>query len=260
MNETTSYTPISAYVLTYNSDRYLDQLLTQLTKMADDIVIIDSGSKDQTEAIARKHGSRFVYRALDDFRAQRNFALQCCKHRMVLSLDSDEIPNDDFIEVINQMKVKGFDVEAYRIERHWIVMGKKIRALYPTKTPDFPIRLINRDIVSFDENSYLVHEAPFGYSSVGHLPGSINHYTFETSTEINRKLEQYTSIAATDAVVKYGKITWIHRFVHPPIVWAKWYLLNGGWRDGKVGWSLGRYAFLYTLFKFQKATKLPLKS
>lgn len=253
MNETPSYTPMSAYVLTYNSERYLDKLLHQLSQVADDIVIVDSGSTDGTEAIVRQHGARFFHRKLDDFRSQRNYALQCCEHKMVLSLDSDEIPSDDFVREVNQLKQKGFDSDAYRIERQWVVMGQHIHVLYPTTTPDYPIRLLNRDVASFDDRSYLVHESPFGYKSVAHLPGRVDHYTFETQKEIDRKLEQYTSIAALDAVTKYGKITWVHRFVHPPAIWAKWYLLNGGWRDGRVGWALGRYAFLYTSLKFQKA-------
>jgi hypothetical protein len=106
--------------------------------------------------------------------------------------------------------------------------GKRIRALYPIPTPDFPICLFNRDIVSFDENSLAVHETPSGYRQVALLPGNINHYAFETSREINRKLEPYTSIATPDTLRKYGKITWIHWFVHPPVVWAKWCLWKGG--------------------------------
>ena len=49
----------------------------------------------------------------------------------------------------------------------------------------------------------------------------------------------------------------MQRLVHPPAVWAKWYLLEGGWKDGRVGWVLGQYAFEYTARKLRRASEAP---
>jgi len=250
------FTPLSAYILTYNSEKYLDALLSPLRGVADEIIILDSGSSDRTENIARQYGCRFLVRPLDNFRDQRNFALGACQHDMVLSLDSDEVPTPEFVAALQQLKQEGFVHEAYRVRRDWFVMGEHVSVLYPVSCPDYPLRLINRRTVSFDQRSNEVHEMPFGYRSAGRIEAPVNHYTFETQAEIDRKTEHYTALAARDQVRKGLSASWLKMVFHPPLVWVLWYLIKGGWRDGRVGWILGRYAFQYTRKKIIKTRDL----
>lgn len=251
-------TPLSVYVLTFNSEKYLDALLTSIAPVADELVIVDSGSQDRTQAIAEKHGCRFIYHALDNFRDQREFALRACQHRMVLMLDSDEIPDAEFVEHIAELKRTGFTHEAYRIKRNWFVMGQPVRCMYPVESPDWTVRLVDQERVTFLADSRMVHEKAVGYASAGRIRGSVSHYTFESRQELARKLKSYSALAARDLVELGVRPTLLHVLVYPPVVWAKWYFVKGSWKDGRLGWTLSRYVWRYVFRKFNGARQIHL--
>ena len=191
-------TALSAYILTYDSELYLAAILQKLTGTADELLIVDGGSTDRTLAIAREHDCRVVHRPLTDFREQRNFAQTQCANDMVLFVDSDEIPSGELVQAIASLKERGFGKDAYEVRREWYVLGRKVRAVFPVTSPDYPIRILDRRKVSFDERSRRVHETPFGFTSLGRIEAALHHYTFRSAEELERKLEHYTDIAARD--------------------------------------------------------------
>ncbi len=81
--------PLSLYILTYNSEKYLEQILASASRVCDEIIIVDSGSTDSTKVVGQKFNCKIYDRAFDNFREQRNFALSQCTHDYVLSFDSD---------------------------------------------------------------------------------------------------------------------------------------------------------------------------
>lgn len=246
---------LSAYVLTKDSEQFLEQILTALAQIADEIVIVDSGSTDRTEAIANTFDQvRFVYHALESFRTQREFAAATCSHEMVLFLDSDEIPDEPFIKGVLQLKETGFSEDAYKVKRHWQVLGKNIHSIYPVVSPDRPVRLFRKNKVYFS-SANRVHESPSGFTSHGFLPGSLLHITFQTTAELHQKLESYTDLAALDLLDRKKSIPFTKLLFSPFGAFGKWYLLRGGYKDGWVGWILGQYAFNYTWKKYLKARK-----
>ena len=244
---------LSCYILTFNSQKYLTQLLAQAKQVADEIVIIDSGSTDETLNIAASFQCQIFYQAFDNYRAQRAFAQQCCSNEMVLFLDSDEIPTKELIQEISELKESGFEHQAYEVKRNWTVLGKEVSVCYPAQCPDYPIRLLNKEHVRFDERSTLVHETPFGYETKGRIEAPLQHITFENEEQIQKKLEHYSNIAAVDLLERRRSVSFAKLLTSPIAAWCKWYLIKGGWKDGVVGWKLGSYAFHYTRLKYQKA-------
>jgi len=241
-------------VLTRNSEKYLEQILSRLVKISDEVVVLDSGSTDSTKQIVSRFQSvKWEYRTFDNFRSQRNFAAELCRHDYILMMDADEIPDESFCESVISLKQEGFRHEAYTAPREWIVLGKKIHVIYPIDSPDYPVRLFDRRAVSFSETSGIVHETPSGYHSLGRVGGVIRHHTFESREELNRKLQQYTDLAAENMLLKKKKASVFKLFFSPVAAFIKWYLIKGGWRDGSVGWILGKFAFNYTLLKYKKA-------
>ncbi len=196
---------------------------------------MDSGSTDRTLAIAREHGCRVVHRPLTDFREQRNFAQAQCTNDMVLFVDSDELPSDELVRAIASLKEQGFGKDAYEVRREWYVFGRKVGAVFPVTSPDYPIRILDRRKVSFDERSRRVHETPFGFSSLGRIEAALHHHTFRSTEELERKLEHYTDIAARDLRERGRRPGLLKVLASPPSAFLKWYLVKGGWRDGALG-------------------------
>lgn len=250
---------LSCYILTRNSEKYLPQILQQVKAVADEILLIDSGSTDRTCSIARKHGCRILYRTFDNFRNQRAFAQEQCKHDWVLLLDSDEIPSTALIAKLQQLKQEGFASDCYQIRREWNVLGRRVSVCFPVVCPDYPVRLLNRSVVGFDERGPVVHETPHGQRTTLHLEESIEHITFETKREMERKLQHYSSLAAVDVVARGKNRSWYKQYFDPVGAWLKWYLIKGAWKDGAVGWEMGIYAFRYTYLKYANARKADKK-
>lgn len=249
-------TPLSVYILTYNSERHLDKVLAAVKRVADDLLVVDSGSNDATLDIATRHGARIAHRTFDNFRAQRLFANSLCLHQTVMFFDSDEIASDALIDEVMALKVSGFLHDAYTVRRDWLVRGTVVHALMPVGCPDYPIRLCHRDKTDFTEHS--VHENPIGHESVGRIESPVVHHTFETRSELMRKLDLYTDLAANDLLAKRKRIGLLRlkQWISPVGAFGKWYVLRGNWRDGRVGLILGLYALRYTHRKYRKAILL----
>ena len=246
-------TPLSIYILTHNSERHLGKVLAVAKRAADDLLVVDSGSKDSTLEIAARYGARIVHRPFDNFRAQRLFANSQCLHEAVMFFDSDEIASDALIDEILALKDSGFSHDAYTVRRDWIVRGKVVHALMPVGCPDYPVRIYHRDKTDFTEHR--VHETPLGHDSVGRIESSLVHHTFESQSELMRKLDLYTDLAAVDLVNsgKWGGLLWLKQWSSPVGAFGKWYFRRGNWRDGRLGLTLALYASAYTHRKYRKA-------
>lgn len=247
---------LSAYVLTRNSEKYLSQVLASVDRIADEIIVLDSGSTDRTAEITRHYAkARFIFSEFRNFRDQRICAAEYCQNDMILFLDSDEIPDTAFEESVLTLKKEGFRHDAYTITRRWIVLGREVHAVYPVVSPDDPIRIYNRTQASF-ESSPELHEAPRGYRSVGRIGGTVKHVTFETAGEITRKTAFYSDIAANDLIKQRKNISLPVAFLMPLALFFKWYFLKKGFMDGRVGLRLARFAFDISKHKYEKARKM----
>lgn len=248
-------TKISFYVLTLNSEMYIESILNKIQHIADEILVIDSGSTDKTKEIVSSFANTtFTFNKFENFKQQRIFAEKSCKFDMVLSLDSDEVPNDELINSIKHLKSTGFAHDAYRIKRFWNALKKDVHCIYPICSPDYPIRLYNRKFCNFND-SPLCHENVSGYRSEGIIPGHIKHITFENINILKRKLELYSGLGAKDLILKNKKPSNLNVLFNPIGAFIKWYFIKGGFKDGIVGVQLGVYAYLYTLKKYFKAKK-----
>lgn len=250
---------ISTYILTKNSQKYLDEILEAIYSVSDEILVIDSGSTDNTEEICNRYQKvKFIFNAFETFKAQRLFAERTVENKYIFFVDCDEIPNSELIQAIQYKKKEGFDCDAYTVQRNWEVLGKKVRAVYPLSSPDFPIRIYNREFVSYIPAKD-VHEAPKGYRTKELIPGAIKHITFETEEELRNKLHFYTDIAAKEYVEKDKTVNLFKVIANPVAAWIKFYIMKKGFLDGAVGFKLGKYAFNYNRLKYLKAYRLKQK-
>jgi len=256
---TSSGTSLSCYILTLNSEERLREVLASIDGLVDDLVVLDSGSSDQTETIARESGARFLYRKFDNFTLQKNYAAEQCMYDWVLDLDSDEVVSEALYRRIAQLKANNFnggETDAFGIRREWYVLGKKVHCFYPSRCPDHVIRLFRKDRVSYSSDyrvNSCVHITASGFIKAEALDESIYHYTCGSIDHLYSKVNLYSTLAAQDLLWRGVTPSLFKVIVFPWLIWLQWYALYGGWKDGMVGLILGRYARDNVYQKFLKA-------
>lgn len=251
-------TPLSVYVLTHNSERRLVQVLDAISRVADEIVVVDSGSADATEEILKRYPVRFLHRAFDNFRDQRIFAETACSNTWVLALDSDEVLSDALIDVILELKRQDFlgnaeqAPDGFEIRRDWYFMNRPVRNFYPVKTPEYIVRLFRKDKIS-TKGSRIVHESSqVSGCRIQAIKAPIEHYSCDSIDDLYGKIGLYTRLLAEDMHAKGVRASWVNIHLYPWLIWAQWYFLKGSWRDGEAGVLLSRYVRITVYLKYLK--------
>ncbi len=227
---------LSCYIMTFNSERRLAAALRSVHGVADDLLVVDSGSTDNTEQIAQDHGARFVPRPFDDFTRHRRYCVSQCRYDWILTIDSDEVLSDALRERLIRLKadLAQIEADAFGIRREWYLLGRHIHCFYPSHCPDRPIRLFRRDKASYIEGRH-VHEAMTGFAHAQPIDEAILHYTADSIDDIYAKLNLYSNLAAKDAWSQGKRSSWLKIALLPWALAAKWYLVDGGWKDGMIG-------------------------
>ena len=236
---------LSCYVLTCNSQHRLCEVLSSVQGIVDDLLVVDSGSMDQTRDIAERHGARFLYRSFDDFKRQRAFALAQCTHSWVLELDSDEVVSDALRRRLTLLAANNFceggkSPDAFGIKRKWFLLGREIHCFYPSVCPDRPVKLFKKDRITY-ETGRGIHEGKSGFELAKYIDEPILHYTCDTIEQMYGKINLYTTLAAKEMHQGGEKASLVKLVVYPWILWFWWYIVKGGCKDGLLGLVHGRY-------------------
>lgn len=230
---------LSAYVLTFNSQKLIRRVVDSLIPVADEIIVVDSGSTDRTLDILRDLPVRIIFRRFDDFVSQRTFAVERCSGSWILAVDSDEVLTEALQKKILSLRNEGLaqeqhPVDAYGIRREWYILGRKVRCFYPSRCPDQPIRLFRKDRIHYDKNR-IVHECIAGFNKSSSIEEELSHYSCDSIKEMYGKINTYTDIAAHLYKRSGGSTSVLTLFTWPWLVAFRWYALLGGWRDGILG-------------------------
>src|SRR5579862_1495574 len=234
---------ISAILITYNEQSDLAEALLSLRGVADEIVVVDSGSPDRTCEIARGLGARVVSRPFTNFAEQKNFAAGQAAHDWVLSLDADERLSGELRESIIGWKQSNPEYVAYRMNRKPNYLGGWIR--HSGWYPEYCVRLYRRDAGRFVG---AIHESVRVNGRVGLLRGEILHYTIRSLSEHYAKMEAFTTRAAEDLYAR-GRRRWRGgMWVAAPWTLVQRFLFQLGFLDGYRGaliaWTSARYVWL----------------
>lgn len=230
---------LSAYVLTFNSQKLIRRVVDSLIPVADEIIVVDSGSTDRTLDILRDLPVRVIFRRFDDFVSQRTFAVESCSGSWILAVDSDEVLTEALQQKILSIRHEGLvqeqhPVDAYGIRREWYILGRKVRCFYPSRCPDQPIRLFRKSVVDYDERK-IVHERAHGFRRSEGIHEELSHYSCDSIAEMYGKINKYTDLAARVYKSSGGSTSLLTLFVWPWLVALRWYAVLGGWRDGILG-------------------------
>ena len=239
---------ISAVVLCLNAAGMLAKCLRSLDSVADEIVLADSGSTDESLQIAAKAGARIIHLPFVGFQQQREQAEANCSFQWILMIDADECLSEELrLSLLNWKNTAPGSV-AYSFSRLNHFGKKPIR--HGAWYPDIKPRLYLRGKAVWQGGN--VHE--YLKTTDGSFPDMMNglllHYPVKSAAEHFRKTERYARLAAEQ---KKHLAAWklIFLILFSP-VWKfiRFYLLKAGWRDGKEGWWIARAAWKETYLKY----------
>jgi glycosyltransferase involved in cell wall biosynthesis len=221
--------PLSVTIITLNEEKRLAKCLNSVA-FADEIIVIDSGSTDQTVSIAQKQGAKVISQAWLGYGPQKHFAVQKAQYDWVLCLDADEQVSPELAQQI-QTVLKNPQHHAYQSPRINFFMGRWLH--HGEGYPDWSLRLFHRQHARWSEDS--VHESVITQKTIGKLPGHLLHESQDTLAHYLEKQNRYTSLQAQQ-MQQAGKQPSIIKMILSPLVrFIKFYFLRRGFLDGVPG-------------------------
>mgnify|MGYP002361652820 FL=1 len=223
---------ISAVVITYNASETISRCLDALNQVADEIIVVDSMSTDNTAALcSEKHATVFAQPWLG-FGPQKNFGISKARYNYILSIDADEILDNALIQSILAEKQKGLN-GLYALQfRHFYYTDF---IMHGAEGIGYKNRLFDKRIISWDQKE--VHETlmiPAG-TTVKKLKGFIDHYSYKSIAYHVTKANSYTTQSALE-LHKKGKTNYLFKMIFsPPVNFFMNYFIRGGFLDGVNG-------------------------
>ncbi|MDR0970041.1 MAG: glycosyltransferase family 2 protein [Lentimicrobiaceae bacterium] len=245
---------LSVAIITFNEERNIERCLQSVVAVADEIVVLDSLSTDNTKAICERYPVRFFEQKFAGYIEQKNDALQLCAFENVLSLDADEALSDKLRQTIQTAKEKGFD-GGYSMNRLTNYCGKWIR--HCGWYPDTKLRLIQKSKARWiglnphDKLEYFDKKTP-----IHHLQGDLLHYSFYTIEDHKKQIESFSSLGAKSYFKTNRKTSISNIYLSPIARFLKQYFLKLGFLDGKAGFQICRLSALATYKKYKKLRQL----
>lgn len=245
--------PLSVAIITRNEARRLPACLNAVEPIADEIVVLDSGSDDNTLEIAQKFGALTFSHPFDNFVNQKNRATEFCTHRLVLSLDADEVLSPELARSIAEVKNNPqFDV--YSLQRLNFYAGKPI--LHGGWFPDPKLRLYFKNCGAWDGINLHERFVPKPESSIGKLNGFLLHYSFDSVEKHRKKSRHYASLAASDYALAGKKSFPGKGLIHGLSRWLRDYIFRLGFLDGKAGWQIATITLHEIILKYKMLNQI----
>lgn len=226
---------LSVIIITKDVENKIRRCLESV-KWADEIIVLDSGSIDNTLEVCAKYTAHIFSVDWPGFGIQKNRALARARGKWVLSIDADEQLSDELIDEIKQIvKDPTIDKDAYSIKRISYFCGKKIK--YGDWGSDKVIRLFkNKSAIQF--SPVIVHEKIVGYDRLAFLKGTLFHYTIEDMSQMLRKLEGYSTFGAKLGYQQGKKASLFKALSHGLWCFIRGYFIRLGFLDGREGFIL----------------------
>ena len=247
----TNHSFLSAVVISLNESKNIQRCLASLS-FCDDIVVVDSGSTDNTVALATSAGARVIHQDWLGFGKQKQFAVEQAKYDWVLCIDADEVVGSVLQEQIQAVDFDTAQASAYRFPRRNHFLGKALH--YGEGYPDVSLRLFDRRQAGWSDDT--VHEGVRAEGRVDSLRGDLLHFSEDSIASYLAKGARYTDLQA-QALFASGRLVGPFTcFTRPLFRFIKFYIFRRGFLDGMPGFihiSIGCFS---TFCKYAKLIEL----
>ena len=244
---------ISVVIIAKNEEHIIGKTLKSLDGLTDDIVIGDTGSADNTIAIAKSFGAHVENISWEGFGKTKNKALAFAKYDWVLFLDADEVIDNEFHNFLNTFSSADINT-AYKIRYKSYISNKRIR--YGEIGHLCKIRLFNKNVAKWDTAE--IHEKLIFQSPVKKkiAPGYILHYHVNSLKEYAEKMSQYAELVAQKYYHNGKKASWFKLYLAPSYQFIVTYIFQLGFLDGRIGFITSFFASYYGFLKYHRLKEL----
>ena len=248
---------VSAVIITYNEERYIEECIRSVKNVADEIVVVDSFSTDKTPEICRTLGVRYIEHHFKGYRDQKNFALTQASYDYVLSLDADEVLSPKLEKSILATK-KHFEYDGYKFARLNRYSGRL--NYHSSLFPERKLRLFNKAKAHW--GGYNIHETVIldNPHSVIRLKGNLLHSQFSSYEERIEKMNKYSTLLANE-YFKQGIKANTKKIVFNPL-WRFFhsFFIRGEITYGFDGFVMSKFLATTCFLKYVKLRKLGIQA
>jgi len=238
---------LSVTVITLNEAANIDACLASVA-WADEILVVDSRSQDDTVRRAEAHGARVIVRDWPGYSAQKNFAAAEASHDWILSIDADERVSPALAAEIEALLATPPAAAGYRVPRVTWHLGRWIRTT--DWYPDFQLRLYDRRASEWKARR--VHESVDVQGTVAKLKNDLEHYAYRDISHHHQTMDRYTTLAAEQMFEDGRRAGMADVALHPMAAFLRNYILRRGVTAGMPGLIISSMNAYYVFLKFAK--------
>ena len=240
---------LSFCLITLNEEASLPRCLRSFGDLADDIVVLDSGSTDSTPQIAREFGVRFEHQDWLGYVGQKNRVLSLARHEWVFSIDADEELSPELRAEIRRLKATepDADLSGWSMPRCVLYEGRWIR--HGDWYPDRLVRMFRRDRARFAGGK--VHERLEITGNIHPLASELYHHSFKDEADHWARCEHYARLWAETQFEMGRSAGPLAATSHAAFRWFRGYLLKRGFLDGPQGWRIAAFCAREVALKYR---------
>ncbi len=243
---------ISVCMITFNNVRTVEKALKSVLPWANEIIVVDSFSTDNTPKIAKKYANHFEQRQWPGHMDQYNYCISKAKNKWVIFIDADEeISSELSQEIMQRIKTDSSKYDGYIIHRRTFYLGRWI--MRGGWVPDYEIRLFKKSKGAFKGG---LHAKVVVQGKVGTLNNFYFHYNYRDIADQIDTINNYSDTAARDMIAEGRKFSFIDLIFRPPFRFIKEYLIKRGFLDGMPGFVIAVSTVYYVFIKYAKLWEL----
>ena len=244
---------LSVVIITLNEERNIKRALSSVQAIADEIVVVDSGSTDRTKEICTAFGVRFIETEWKGYAQTKNYGHELCKHDWILSLDADEELDERLIAAVKSAKKNGLK-GCYVMNRLTNYCGKWIK--HSGWYPDKKIRIFNRTEAEW--TGEYVHEELIFHNETSRvdLAGHLNHYSYYDYDDHRARADKYSKLTAQKMHAKGKKVSVLKPYISAIGRFISMYIIKLGFLDGWAGFKIAQISAKSNIFNYQELIRL----
>jgi glycosyltransferase involved in cell wall biosynthesis len=242
---------ISCFIIAKNEADRIGRTLASIRGLVDEIVVVDSGSTDGTQAIAEAAGARVIFNEWPGFGQQKRFAEEQCRHDWILNLDADEVVSDALRDEIRNRLAAGEPKEAGFWMDDLVVYHGCSRPRPFARDHRF-IRLYDRRRIRFKDSTLFDSVDPKG-EPTGRFRGPLYHHSVRSLDDLIAKCDERASYNAANAKRKSGSVLALRIVTELPMQFLKYYF----WRTHVFGGLRGfQFAAITAFYRWVRIVRM----